>query len=75
MKAEKGRHNSADFDLRVRERSVAKGAIDAKGIERHLAELPDLESQVENVLVEQPALGEVEDLDVLPRNSSAVGSA
>ena len=57
---EKGKLTTQDFDLRVRDRHLAAGVFDHKTIERHLAELPDLEGQSENLAIEQPALGGVE---------------
>lgn len=45
------------FDVRVRERFLAKGVLDAKALERHLSELPDLESRAEVIAIEQPAIG------------------
>ena len=46
-----------DVDLRVRERNLASGALDPKALERHLAELPDLEAYADSLPFEQPALG------------------
>ena len=46
-----------DLDLRVRERNLASGMLDPKALERHLAELPDLEAYAETLPFEQPALG------------------
>ncbi len=44
------------YDLRVRERLLASGALDPKTVERYLAELPDLEGVAEALPFEQPAL-------------------
>lgn len=56
MKADKGKLSAWDLDLRVRARLIGSGQLDAKAIERHLAELPDLEAQSESLSYEQPAL-------------------
>jgi hypothetical protein len=37
---------------------VKRGLVNAKDIEKHLGELPDLASQVEEVGLAQPALGD-----------------
>jgi hypothetical protein len=68
--AEKDKLTAFDLDLRIRDRKLAKGEVDAKVLERHLAELPDLEPQAETIPIDQPALGEGEPLDDQP-----VGSA
>ncbi len=57
---EKGKPNIQAYDLRVSDRQLAAGVFEHKTIERHLAELPDLEGQCENLAIEQPALGGVE---------------
>lgn len=44
------------LDVRVRERLVASGVLDARTIEAHLAELPDLEANAEAIEIDQPAL-------------------
>jgi hypothetical protein len=55
--AEKGKPTRWDLDRRVRDRHLASGVLDEKLVERHLAELPDMEAHAENIPVEQPALG------------------
>jgi len=45
------------YDLRVRDRLITAGSLDPKGVERYLAELPDLEGHAESLPIEQPALG------------------
>jgi hypothetical protein len=45
------------YDLRVRERMLASGALDPKTLERFLTELPDLEGHYESLPFDQPALG------------------
>jgi hypothetical protein len=55
MKAEK-KQAAWVYDLRVRERLLASGALDPKHVERYLAELPDLDGHAETIPFEQPAL-------------------
>lgn len=55
--SEKSKLTAHDLDLRVRDRHLASGLIDQKTIERHLAELADVEAQSEALAVDQPALG------------------
>jgi hypothetical protein len=55
MKADK-KQAAWIYDLRVRERLLAGGTLDAKTVERYLAELPDLEGHAEALPFEQPAL-------------------
>jgi hypothetical protein len=55
MKADK-RQAAWIYDLRVRERLLASGALDPKAVERYLAELPDLEGHAEEIPFDQPAL-------------------
>jgi hypothetical protein len=54
--AEKAKPNRFELDRRVRDRHLASGALDEKTVERHLAELPDLEAHAETIPFEQPAL-------------------
>jgi hypothetical protein len=52
------------LDTRVRERFLAGGQLDAKTLEKHLGELPDIADAADNVGLRQPALSatvEVED--------------
>lgn len=44
------------FDIRVRDRLVASGTLDAEVLKQHVAELPDLEAQSESIGIDQPAL-------------------
>jgi hypothetical protein len=60
-KADKGKMNPWDLDLRVRERNLANGTIDQKAVDKHLHDLPDLESEAETLEETQPALGDGED--------------
>ena len=55
MKADK-KQAAWMYDLRVRARLLASGALDEKTVERYLAELPDLEGYAETIPFEQPAL-------------------
>ena len=57
MRAEK-KQAAWMYDMRVRERLLASGALDAKTVERYLAELPDLDGHAETLAVEQPALSD-----------------
>ena len=57
LAADKGKQSAWAFDLRVRERLLVGGTLDPKVIERHLAELPDLEGHAETIPIDQPALG------------------
>jgi hypothetical protein len=61
MKAEKTKIAAGDLDLRVRARHLASGALDAKVVDRYLADLPDLEAQSETIDAPQPALGSEDD--------------
>lgn len=56
MKTDKSRASAWQFDLRVRERLLASGALDPKAVEQYLAELPDLEGEAESLGLDQPAL-------------------
>ena len=62
-KVDKVKLSQADWDLRVRDRNVARGTLDPKAIEKHLAELPDLDAHCETVGERQPALGSGDDED------------
>lgn len=50
-----------ELDLRVRDRLLLAGILDGKALERHLAELPDLEGHYESLPYAQPALGDRDD--------------
>ena len=69
--AEKGKPSPQDFDLRIRERSIAKGVIEPKALDKYLADLPDLQADAETITVEQPALDE----DEFDEPREALGSA
>jgi hypothetical protein len=49
--------DSWEWDVRVRERNLGKGVIDAKEVEKHIAALVDVSEQAEIVNYPQPALG------------------
>lgn len=50
------------LDVRVRERYLKRGQLDAKELEKHLNELPDLADRCEPVSFPQPALdGDADD--------------
>jgi hypothetical protein len=53
--------DSWEWDVRVRERNLGKGVIDAKEVEKHIAALVDVSEQAEIVTYPQPALGGRED--------------
>jgi hypothetical protein len=55
MKADK-KQAAWMYDLRVRERLLNSGQLDAKTVERYLAELPDLDGHAETIPFDQPAL-------------------
>lgn len=55
MKSAERKNAESDFDLRVRERHLQRGVLDAKAIEKYLAELRDVASQCEPVGIPQPA--------------------
>jgi hypothetical protein len=57
MKTEKGKPSPQDLDLRVRARHLASGMLEQKVVDKHLADLVDVESNCETVLFDQPALG------------------
>jgi hypothetical protein len=56
-RADKAKNSPWDFDLRVRDRNLANGTLDQKVVDKHLAELPDVEAQCETLDMPQPALG------------------
>jgi len=49
--------NSWDWDVRVRERNLKKGALTDKDVDKMLGHLPDLTESSEAVAQPQPALG------------------
>lgn len=67
------------YDVRVRDRFVAEGAVSKADVERHLASLADLADACEDLDLEQPALSKEPDTvsaaDVAPAPVAAVNSA
>lgn len=51
------------LDTRVRERFLASGQLDAKSLEKHLGELPDVVDMSEAVGLRQPALSATVDVE------------
>lgn len=49
------------FDLRVRDRNLATGAVEPKALDKYLAELPDSGDRCEPVSIPQPGLDADED--------------
>lgn len=49
--------NSWEWDIRVRERNLASGALTPKDVEKHVTQLPDVADQADAVVLPQPALG------------------
>jgi hypothetical protein len=49
--------NSWEWDIRVRERNLASGALTPKDVEKHVTQLPDVAEQADPVTLPQPALG------------------
>lgn len=58
---EAAKNAARDLDRRVRERNLASGKLEAKAVEKHLADLQDVESQCETVQIPQPAIGSGDD--------------
>lgn len=58
---ETAKNAARDLDRRVRDRNLASGKLDAKTVDKHLADLRDVESQCETVLIAQPAIGSGDD--------------
>ena len=46
-----------DWDVRVRERNLKRGLLDAEIVEKQMAKLADNAEQTEAVTLAQPALG------------------
>jgi hypothetical protein len=49
--------NSWDWDIRVRDRNLKNGTLVDKDIEKHKAQLHDLEAHIDTVTLPQPAIG------------------
>lgn len=54
---------SSLLDIRVRERNLKRGLLDAKEVEKYQNELPDLSDQTDLVTLPQPALSGSRELD------------
>ncbi len=59
----KAKFGPQEFDVRVRERFLASGALDPKVLEKHLGELKDVSANAENVELQQPAIAGGEEID------------
>ncbi len=64
----------ADFkyDVRVRERLMGDGLLSESEVQKHLEALPDLDSQVVELTVKQPALQNESDRDIVIVRTSGV---
>jgi len=60
------------FDVRVRERLMGDGLLAESDVQKHLDALPDLESQVVELTVKQPALTNESDRDIVIVRTSGV---
>ena len=50
-----------DLDIRVRERNLKKGTLDAKELDKSLKDLPDVSAQATIVTLAQPAFSDADD--------------
>lgn len=57
MKSDQSKIPAQNLDIRVRERLLHSGVLDASALQTHLAELPDLDAQADTISIDQPALG------------------
>ena len=46
------------LDVRVRQRFLANGTLDSATLDKHLAALPDLAAQTDELALHQPAMGD-----------------
>ncbi len=60
------------FDVRVRERLVGDGLLAESEVQKHLEGLPDLESQIVEISIKQPALQNESDRDIVIVRTSGV---
>ncbi len=60
------------FDVRVRERLLGDGLLSEAEVSKHLESLPDLESQVVDLTIKQPALSNETDRDIVIVRTSGV---
>jgi hypothetical protein len=63
---------SLKFDVRVRERLVSDGLLAESEVQSHLEALPDLESQIVELTIKQPALQNESDRDIVIVRTSGV---
>src|SRR6187399_819332 len=60
------------FDVRVRERLIGDGLLAESDVSKHLDALPDLESQIVELTIKQPALQNESDRDIVIVRTSGV---
>ncbi len=60
------------FDVRVRDRLLADGQLADNEVQKHLEALPDLEGQVVELTIKQPALQNESDRDIVIIRTSGV---
>jgi hypothetical protein len=60
------------FDVRVRERLLSRGLVTEAEVEKHLSDLPDLESEAADLTAKQPALQKESDRDIVIVRTSGV---
>lgn len=63
---------SLKFDVRVRERLMGDGLLAESEVQKHLEALPDLDAQVVELTVKQPALQNESDRDIVIVRTSGV---
>jgi hypothetical protein len=63
---------SLKFDVRVRERLLDDGLLSESEVSKHLEALPDLENQVVEMTMKQPALSNETDRDIVIVRTSGV---
>jgi len=60
------------FDVRVRERLMGDGLLAESDVQKHLDALPDLEGQVVELTIKQPALQNESDRDIVIVKTSGI---
>jgi hypothetical protein len=60
------------FDVRVRERLINDGVLAESEVQKHLEALPDLDAQVVELTIKQPALQNESDRDIVIVRTSGV---
>jgi len=63
---------SLKFDVRVRERLLGDGLLAETEVQKHLEALPDLDAQVVELTIKQPALQNESDRDIVIVRTSGV---